>query len=226
MRATDKLVVKGIYSEAFKEATQWARYATSPGLRDLPNPNLGPERVRNFELGLNWQVMERIRVQAAAWRAVYRDGVAIQRVPFGNTTTLQNQAIGNLLISGAQAHLTAGLGSASLYANYTYTRGESKQGDEVVRISDIAPHRANLGISAPYKEHLRFSLRGNWSDPRPVGVGTTMPDNDLTQIDGFLVFNGSLTYTPMRLGVNAQLLVNNLFDETYQHGGVFHRCES
>ncbi len=42
-------VFKGIYSEAFKDATIIDKYSVVAGTRDVPAPNLRPEKVKNTE---------------------------------------------------------------------------------------------------------------------------------------------------------------------------------
>ena len=49
-------VFKAIYAGAFKDPSSLERYSTIPGIRDVPSPQLRPERVSNIEIaaGRQW----------------------------------------------------------------------------------------------------------------------------------------------------------------------------
>lgn len=228
-------VVKGIYAEAFKDASNFNRYAIAPGFRDLPNPDLKPEKVKNYELAFGWSGPSELSLEVAAYRADYSDAVVAARVPFGDGTTLQNQSGGSMEITGLQASLTWHRGGFDLFANYTYTdprstnpltaEGEPRTDEEGnplsdVRVGDIAEHRLNLGLSTRLFERLDLDLRLNYVGDRPTGADTSVPLNPLDRIEGYTVINAAVSYEGLLPGLRLQLLVNNLLDEAYFHPGV------
>ena len=219
-----RTVIKGIYAEAFKDASNFNRYATSPGFRDLPNPSLEPERVRSFELSASWQPSARLSAGLSAYRALYSSAVAALEVPFAGSTTgttLQNQAVGELEISGAEATVGWQLGGHRVDANLTYTDPrvvDPGHGDP--RVADIARLSANLIAGSRFGEHWRADLRLNWVGERETGPGTSVA-NPEGPVPSHFVAGAALSFThPVLRGGRLQLLVNNLFDARYDDPGI------
>ena len=227
-------VFKAIYSEAFKAASNWAKYATSPS-RGIPNPDLKPEVVKNLELSAGWQVSEAFSVDAAGYAASYSDVVGTTKVvlPDGSTTT-QNQAIGRLRIRGLQVGAVWRHGRYTLGGNYTYTdpinsQPTDKDGNPLldaqgnpqqIRIGDIAGHRINLEANALLADHLNINLRMNFVGDRPTGKDTTIEENPHDRIDAYTILNGALTYRDIVPGLSMQLVVQNVLNANYFHPGV------
>lgn len=230
-------MLKGIFSQAFKDADNRSRFAISPGSRDLANPTLKPERVNNVEASVGYLFDQGAAADVTWYSAYYSDAVAVQIVPYEGGTTGQNRNVGELHITGLQANLAVPYGRAEGYANYTYTRprntkplddqGQPRTDISDLRIGDIASHRVNLGINAPVWERLNLNVRLNWVGSRPTGPSTTVTANDTEggRIDSYTVVHGVLTYDAPPLaglaeGITAQLIVNNIFDARYFHPGV------
>lgn len=226
-------VVKGVYSEAFKAASNWAKYATSPS-RGISNPNLDPERVRNYEINVGRQ-QGRASGDIGGYWSSYTDVVGTARItlPDGTTTT-QNQAIGRLRIRGLQANASWKPGRFEVWGNYTYTdpvnvEPRDNEGNlivdgqgrvQTIRIGDIAAHRVNVGANALFWDRLNVGMRLNWVGERKTGKETTIFDNPLDQIDAYWVVNGAATYQNLLPGVSAQVVVNNVLDRAYFHPGA------
>ncbi len=215
-------VLKAIYAEAFKDASNFSRYATSPGFRDLPNPSLDPERVRNFELAVGWHPMGRLTAGLAAYRAQYSNAVASRPVALPDgTTTLQNQAVGELETLGAEATVGWRLDNHRIDANLTWTDPhvvDAAAGDP--RVADIARWRANLLTNSRFGERWQADLRLNWVGERPAGAGTSVA-NPEGAVPSYFVANAAVTYAlPWRSGARLQLVVDNLLDARYDHPGI------
>ncbi len=217
-----RYVLKAIYAEAFKDASAFSRYATSPGFRDLPNPSLEPERVSNLELAAGWQPSEELFVDLAVYRAEYDNAVGLGRgeLPNGDPT-FQNQAVGSLEVTGLQANLEWKRGDYELAANYTYTDPTSTDGGDEARIADIAEHSVNVIANAHFHRDWNVNLRLNYVGERQTGPGTTAPNNPDGPVPSYFVAGAALAYEGRHLhGSKLQLLVNNLFDEAYSHPGI------
>ncbi len=140
-------VFKAVYAEAFKDASNFNRYATSPGVRDLQNPSLASEKVKNLELSAAWEKRIDLGDPAAAegreppaagepgrrdlswdvslYRADFSDAVGQVPVTLPNTTiTTQNRNVGSREILGLQSNFRLRQGRWDLFANYTYTDPE------------------------------------------------------------------------------------------------------
>ncbi|HUP42117.1 MAG TPA: TonB-dependent receptor, partial [Thermoanaerobaculia bacterium] len=227
-------VFKAIYAEAFKDASNFNRFATLPGVRDRPNPDLAPEEVRNLELAASWE-REGASASVAAYQSDYSGIVGLRSVPFEGGTTLQFQNLGELRIRGLQADGAWRWRRFDLYANYTYTdpyatsplddRGEplldgaGRRIDEL-RVGDIARHNANAGVNLPLRERWNVNLRANYVGSRPTGAGTTVTTNPFRRIDSAVVAHGTLTYRDLVEDLDLQLVVINLFDEQRFDPGI------
>ncbi|MDH3401981.1 MAG: TonB-dependent receptor [Acidobacteriota bacterium] len=220
----DRYVVKAIYSEAFKDASNFNRYATAPSTRELQAPDLAPEKVKNLELSVGWQPREDLDLDLAYYRADYSAAVAIE--PFGDSGTGRNVNRGGREISGLQATASWQRGAWDLYANYTFTdpKGEvlsaTTQTLEERRIGDIASHRANAGANYHRDDGWNFNLRANFVGERPTGRLTTVPLNPLARIDSHFVLDGALAYRRPASRWSLRLSATNLLAETYSDPGV------
>lgn len=226
-------ILKAIYSEAFKAASNSAKFSTSTS-RLLTNPDLEPEKVKNVDLSVGWQIREEAYIDLVGYTAEYSDVIGAVSVVMedGNLTT-QNAPIGALRIRGLQASASLKRDPYAINVNYTYTdpqNVEAKAGDENLakageepaerRIGDIASHRFNLIGNYLCGERLNLNLRINYVGERKTGASTTVPDNPYEVIDGYTAINGAVTYAVPVEGLSLQLSVNNLLDVEYFHPGV------
>jgi outer membrane receptor for ferrienterochelin and colicins len=229
-----RAVVKAIYSEAFKDASNFNKYSTTQ-LRLLPNPTLQPEKVKNVEVSAGWQAGD-LSGQIAAYQALYSGvlGLRSATLPDGTATT-QFQDAGRLRIRGVQADGTFRFHGFELFGNYTYTqpyniapsddRGEplrDARGNVIrkLRIGDIAAHQANLGVSATWRGSLTTDLRLRYVGDRPTGIATTTQTNPFSKIDGYLTLNGAVSFKHAASGLKVQLSADNLLDRQYFDPGV------
>lgn len=210
-------VIKAIYSEAIKDASNWTKFATNPA-RLLPSPNLKPEKVKNLELSVGYNFSKDFYVDISAYRALYSGIIGVKVVPYGNSTTTQNFPVGSMEIRGLQSTLNYKYKNYDLYANYTYT--DPQNTDDGTRVGDIASNNANLGVSALYFGKLNISLRLNYYGDRETGPGTTVPLN-LYKFPSLLIGNITIGYSELFLpGLSAQLICNNIFNKVYYEPGI------
>jgi len=66
-----RLVLKAIYSEAFKDPTDAEKFGTLAEFNGFPSGGLSPERVSNYELAAGWHPNDRLSFDAAAYQAQY-----------------------------------------------------------------------------------------------------------------------------------------------------------
>jgi outer membrane receptor for ferrienterochelin and colicins len=231
----ESFIVKAIYAEAFKDATNREKYSTAAGKRELTNPGLQPEKVKNYEFSIGKTFFESLSVAASAYYSEYSNiiqEVAVQ-LEDGSFTN-QNQGKGKAEIFGINAMVDYKWKDLTCYANYTYTLPYSKDpvdsnGDPILdengepytklRISDIADHQANIGVNYLYKEILNINLRANIMSQRQTGLETTVPTNP-DKFDPYFVLNGSISYTPKKTGLTVQLSGFNLLNTEYFSPGL------
>lgn len=216
--APRKFIAKLIYSEAFKDADYWTKFGTVPG-RLLINPNLEPEKVKNIEVSLGYKATQYLFLDFSAYLANYSGVVGTAEVEYEGGTTTQHQALGSLRIIGGQADVRYKYKNYEIFSNVTYTDPQNTEGDEDVRIGDIADYGIRFGINAKYFEKLNINLRGNYIGEKPTGENTTISANPLDKIDAYFVLNSAISYQLLD-SVTGQVIVNNILDEEYFHPGV------
>lgn len=199
-------VFRALYSEAFKDASNFNRYAISPGVRDFANPELEPERVKNFELALSWQPHSDLRLEAAAYRADYSDAVGLE--------DSQNRNLGAREIFGTQSSVAWSRGRFDLWASHTYTDPQQVDlaggGDQ--RVPDIARHQLKVGGNLELPGGWNLNLRANYSGARERPGAA--------DVDAYTVVNATVTYEGLAEGLRLQAVINNALDSLYYVPGV------
>lgn len=214
-----KFIGKIIYSSAFKDADNWTKFSTTSG-RLLPNPGLKPEKVKNIEFNIGCKTTENMFVDLAAYHANYSDVVGTATVDYEGGNTTQHQPMGSLAIQGVQLRIDYKYQNYNTYFNYTFTNPQNTEGDEDVRIGDIASHQINFGVNALFIKKLNVNLRANYVGEKETGQNTTISANPFDKIDSYFVLNSTITYNNLIKGVTPQLIINNLLDIEYFHPGV------
>lgn len=220
-----KFILKGIYASAFQNASNWTKFSTNTS-RKVNNPKLDPEKVSNIDLSVAYRFSDNIYADVVYYNSRFNGvvGSGIVQMPDG-TTTGQNQAIGALKIQGIQSNLSAKWNQYMLYANFTYTDPKNnilKDGEltnTYQRIGDIASFHLNAGVNATYFDRLNVNLRMNYIGKRPVGSETSVSSNP-GNFTATALFNSAIMYKEILPGLNAQLIINNLFDLQYSDPGI------
>ena len=206
----------GIFRDDCKICLQ--RYSTSDS-RQLTNPNLQPEKVKNIELSAYWKINDNLNFNIAGYSAYYSNAIKSVTVTMDNgTQTEQFQAVGNQDISGLQAELNFKYGNYKFYANYTYTLPVDKETD--LMISDIAAHKANFTPNAKFYIYFNLNLRANYVGLRESGENTSGSQNPITEFDPVVILNSTLYVSNFIKNLSVSLSVNNLLDEEYFVPGV------
>jgi len=228
-------IVKAIYAEAFKDANNREKYSTAQGKRELANPDLQPEKVKNYELTVGKNLGKDIFINASAYYSQYSNIIQEVEVELEDGSfTNQNQSKGEGEIMGVNAFANWNFNELSVYANYTFTlpytiNPTDSEGNPLtdslgnpyskLRVSDIADHQANIGVNYLFRNMLNFNLRMNFSGRRQTGENTTVPTNP-ESFDPYAILNGSISYTPKKFGLTAQLSVFNILDTEYFSPGL------
>lgn len=223
---SNKYIFKAIYATAFQNASNWTKFSTVPGVRDLPNPSLPPEKVSNIDVSFGGEIIPNLIFDITYYDARYNGSVFSINVPYENGITTQNQAIGELTIRGVQVNSHWKYKSYKFYANYTLCSPYSDKiiddnvSNESERIGDIASHRFNIGLNAKYFEKLNINLRGNYVGQRPSGAGTTVSTNPYGNFEPFFLLNSSISFLTPIDGLQIQGVCNNLLDLEYVDPGM------
>ncbi|RYD95290.1 MAG: TonB-dependent receptor, partial [Sphingobacteriales bacterium] len=218
-----KFIFKGIYSEAFLDASIFNKFSTS-AIRLLNNPNLTPERVKNVEFSARFTPFSKSYIQVSYYNAHYSNILAqVNGVLFDTlgTRTAQFQAIGKSRIQGVQLAAEYFItGNFSVFGNATYTNPQSLVADKWTRISDISDLSANLGTNLRLLNNkLNLNLRANIVGDKPAGKNTTISGSPFSENQGYTVFNGAISYAVTKM-FTLQCAVDNITNLDYYSPGV------
>ncbi len=229
-----KFIFKAIYAEAFKDATNREKYSTAAGKRELSNPLLEPEKVKNYEIEAGRLFSENLYLNVIGYYSFYSNLIQEVKVPYNGGTTNQNTAIGKQEVMGIQSTANYKFKDFQFYANYTFTDPKNidpfdadknplvdANGNVVkeLRIGDIASNQINIGGNYLFKKVLNINLRANYVGAKKVGEGTTSNTNPDT-FKPYTVLFGSVSYYLIKYGLTFQFTVNNILDAEYYSPGL------
>jgi outer membrane receptor protein involved in Fe transport len=226
-----RLVVKAIYSEAFKDPTDTEKFGgyvfPRLGLQTAVNFGLRPERVRNMEVSGGWEPNERTAVQLSAYQARYSGVIGLTQLPSSSACPdpcLANQNRDSIRVRGVEATGRHKFADATFWANYTHTQpvqhirsSDDPNASDAVRVPNIASDQLNLGVDTDWRQ-LTAAVRTHYSGPRKIGHGTafvTFPDYLGQQVGAYSTTAVSLTYRDLLPKLTLQILADNVFDKQY-----------
>jgi outer membrane receptor protein involved in Fe transport len=232
-----RLVLKAIYSEAFKDPTDTEKFGgyVFPRIDVFTtslNFDLRPERVRNTEMSAEWEADERTAVQLSAYQARYSGVVGLMTLPSTEDCDpcVVNQNRDSIRVRGLELTARHRMAAAEIWANYTHVQPEQtipaaadpdaadpNAAPEVLRVPNIATDQFNVGVEAEWRQ-LTADVRTHYSGRRKIGRGTTFvthPDDLGPQVDAYATTAVSLTYKDLLPKLSVQLLADNIFDKQY-----------
>jgi outer membrane receptor protein involved in Fe transport len=240
-----RLVLKSIYSEAFKDPTDEQKFSVLRYVVEYKSNGLKPERVRNIEVSAGWEPDEKLSVEGSAFRASYANvvGIGAPRNPDGSLVTgcevgcLQYQNRDRLVVRGLQATASYKLAGMNLWANYTHTLPLQLNPTDLVgnplldasgapirdlRVSDIAANQGTIGLERDWAGHLTAGLRMHFVGVRKTGPGTSNPDfSQFTQTDPYSTTDATISYRGLLPNTTLQLSAFNLLNRNYYDPGNF-----
>ncbi len=211
-------VAKIIYSRGVENVSNFTKFSTS-GTR-IPNPTLGTESIKNFELSVSKKINKYLSVDVDFYESIIHNVVGERKL---SATVTQNQNVGQFNIFGVQSNLAYKNKGISIDLNYTYANPKQTQDDNEnkvdLRVGDISTHHINGIINYLFFNKLNVNFRTNYMSGRPVGVGTTVPANP-ENFPGYFISNTAIGLVNVLKNATLQLVCNNLFDRKYFHPGV------
>lgn len=236
------LVFKAIYSEAFKDPTDFQKFGVEFVFSQAYRSNgLRPEHVRNVELSAGWEPAPHLSVEGSLYQAQYSDVVAygFVRHPDGSLRTdcfvgcEQWQNRDEIRIRGLQIMGRYRRHATELWANYTHSQPFQTDPDDFfgnplvdadgrrvtsLRLHGIASHRVNAGIETALWKRLDGGLRAHWVSRREMGAGTTLPRvgfRPAISVDANTTVDAVLSYRDILPNTTLQLSAFNLLDAQY-----------
>jgi outer membrane receptor for ferrienterochelin and colicins len=227
-----RLVLKAIYSEAFKDPTDTEKFGAIVIANEVPSGGLQPERVRNYELGAGWHPNDRLSFDAAAYQADYSGLVAFRFLPSCELEggCFQYHNLNSYRIRGLMLDARYRLGMTEIDGNYTLTApfqldprdlfgnpvlDAGGQPLHQLRIADVPGQGASLGANRDLPAHFNADLRLRYVGALPARLATNdlLPARD--RIGSHVATQATVSYRGIMPGTTLQLTVDNLLDRTY-----------
>jgi outer membrane receptor for ferrienterochelin and colicins len=226
------LVLKGVYSEAFKDPSDYQKFGTLRGYNEAPSAGLQPEKVKNVELSANWQPNETWSAEVSGYRAHYTNVVVSAKAP-GCTlgdACFQYQNRDENLIRGLQVTARYRRARTDIWGSYTRTAPYElhpkdddgnplfdARGKVIDRVweTDIAANRMSIAADRDWTDRLTTDLRFRYVGRRRTGEGTSVPDNPFHQMNSYATADASISLLHLLGDSTLQLTVNNIFNEQY-----------
>ncbi|MBI5213183.1 MAG: TonB-dependent receptor [Nitrospirae bacterium] len=222
-------VIKSLFSTGFRAPTAWELFNATNQRKS--NPNLKPETMRNYEIGLGYTLFDSHHISLSAYYNEIEDLILEAATNEYNPSTgknwNRNQNVGKAAINGIEASSDFKISdNLSLYAGYTYSDGRYKDISSSVanspavkngdKIPNIAPHKINAGITYFLLPKLSFHLRANYIHKRE-----TISTNPIREIDEYTLLHANIRWEDVVMkGFYLQLLCRNLLDENAFDPGV------
>ncbi len=201
----DNAVLKALYGQAFRAPTFLELYTANNSVL-LGDPDLKPETIRTYELGLSYKFNRKIDVGVNYFYNVVRDEI----VEGPKQSPLDPQVFTNLAgsnIQGIECELKADIAhNMYAYANYTYLDSETK-GDSQ---PDVPKHKANIGFNIGLWDIFNANIHSFISDKRPRDHKDTRDDSP-----GYAIFNFTLSAKDLFKGLGFKASLFNLLDKEY-----------
>ncbi|MEN8188014.1 MAG: TonB-dependent receptor [Bacteroidota bacterium] len=176
----------------------------------LPNPDLEPEYLTNYELGIRGDIHDKFIYQASLFKMDFTDQVSTEIIPEIDPETPVYQNIGETKHNGIETSIEYHFTKLfNVYANYSYLDARfdnnPEYGDNELR--KTPNNTFNTGLRYGFKFGLTAALDFKFVD------SYYMDNEEVNEYEGHSLVNMKLMYKWNNL--NASLAVNNLFDTNY-----------
>lgn len=197
--------LKLLYGQAFRAPAFNELYLTNNPVL-IGNPDLRPETVRTYEVGLGYRFTKDISADVNYFFNAIRDEIGIGAPPTANTpAAFENLGAPN--IQGIEFELKANLWKGSyVFGNYTYLDAEAKGDPE----PDVPKHKGNVGINVGMWKYLNANLHTFISDDRARGEADPRDDSP-----GYAILNLTLIAKEFFRDMQVKASLFNLLDKDY-----------
>jgi outer membrane cobalamin receptor len=203
--------MKFLYGHAFRTPTFSELYIVAPAA--VGNENLGPEKIRSFEIGINHRFSSKL---STAVNYFYNDLTDII-LPTGEiiiqTYPAQLENSGKVNSQGIEAEIKANFEKNTYaYFNYSYAKAKDELTGEVV--PNVANHLFNFGVNVGAWKYLNANLNLNYVGQRKRGLLSGFPD-PREPITAYSLFDLTLRAQNFWKDTEIILSIHNLFNTKY-----------
>ncbi len=217
-KLSDKIVLRSSFGTGFRAPTLAEAFTTTSagGIIIKPNPNLKPETDWTFELGMNYQVLNNINLDASIFQNEYFDFIEPGVSPDG---TVYFDNITRARIQGFEVNTNYSFlnNKLKLSLNYTYLWARDLQQNTPLKyrprhmaFASVDYSFLNFNVGADF----RYSSKVEEIDYELVNLGIVKDGNkrvDIQVLDLRAGYNLNILSIPAKINFN----VNNVFNYNY-----------
>ncbi|MCP4216487.1 MAG: TonB-dependent receptor [bacterium] len=215
--ASSDIILRLQYAEAFQEPDDWHKFALDPGIRDIPSPNLDPEKLKAFEFGTTIKLGNKILLFGSVYYNIIDDLI----LPVDDGPGLVSyhwENAGKSKIFGYEVSMRAGISDVfSLNGNIS---GAFNRDEDDNELGDIAPVKVNLGLLYNRTPLSVYAKVNYVSSKNTINHMMDPLSNPIyTSIDGYSVVGLNVKYSGIVKGLDLNVKLDNVFDTEYYNPG-------
>jgi outer membrane cobalamin receptor len=204
--------IKILYGHAFRAPAFDDLYTIASNV--VGNEDLGPEKIRTFEIGLNHKLTHNINANINYFYNALSDVI----LPTGEiiipTYPPQLENSGKVNAQGIEAEIKANFEKNTYaYFNYSHAKAKDELTGEV--ISNVANHLFNCGLNVGMWKYLNANLNVNYVGERKRGLLSGFPD-PRDPVAAYSLFDMTLRAQNFWKDTEIILSIHNLFDTQYK----------
>jgi len=237
--------IKLLYGEAYQAPSPYDSYAGygafsggpdgdgdyTGGFFRLPNPDLKPEKLRTYELGLEEMFSDDFTVKAVTFYTEIDEMIAMSDWNFTTSTYIEGGKVNpwkrnenraeSYYYGGelsADYNTSVDLINLNFWGNYSYLNGrENLEGEPKTEHPYISKHKFKVGMTATAgKFYVTPVVRwiGQANNERIKN-----PSNNNQRVPSYTIINLNLGANDILKGLSAAINIQNLFDKRYYNTG-------
>lgn len=202
--------LKALYGEAFR-APSFLEMFTTNNPAFLGNENLDPEKIRTYEVGLNYQFNKHVTSSANYFYNDIRDLIALRTLP-NSPNTSQYGNFGNAHVKGIETETKIDIIKDNyIFMNYTFQKPEDNNGNDLPFVTE---QMGNFGVNVHYWEYMNTNLSTFVSGRR-----SREANDPRSGLPAYALLNLSVIGKEFFKTMEVQGTVFNLLDKDYSDPG-------
>jgi iron complex outermembrane recepter protein len=178
----------------------------------LANPDLKPEYLTNYEIGVRGSFIQKLDYQVSCFLMDFIDQISSEIDPTVSTTVPVNKNIGDTRHQGVEASINYQvLKGLNTYVSYSYLDARFVENPENELINNVLRKTPHNQFGAGVRYGFKFGLTASINYKL---LGEYYMDNEMLNLyDGHSIVNAKIMYK--KKGFKASFSVNNLLDKNY-----------
>ncbi len=202
--------LKVLYGEAFRAPSFIEMYTTNqPAVQG--NPDLQPELIRTYELGLSYKFNKYVTSSVNYFINDIKDLIALRPLE-SDTRTSRYENFGDAHVQGIEMETKIDISKGNyVFMNYTFQNPEDDNGDN---LPSVSKHKGNFGVNVQPCKHINTNLSTFFSGRRFREEGDPRED-----MPSYALLNLSVIGKEFFKTMEVQGTVYNLLDKDYSDPG-------